>query len=161
MTAKRHQACLLLGSNIRPGENLALALELLGQNVTVIRRSSVWETLAVGSAGPDFLNLALLVETPLDAPDLKEKVLRPLETQLGRVRTADKNAPRPIALDIIIFDDRLLDPGLWRYAYRAVPVAELLPAYRSTRGDTLGEVASELAKTTPVRLKPDVLVDRK
>jgi 2-amino-4-hydroxy-6-hydroxymethyldihydropteridine diphosphokinase len=160
MTLPVHQACLLLGSNIQPGKNIALAIKLLRQSVTVMRSSSVWETQAVGSVGPDFLNLALLITTALEAGELKEKVLRPLETQLGRVRSADKNAPRPIDLDIIIFDDQLLDPNLWIYAHRAVPVAEILPDYRSAHGDTLQEIASELAKSTPLRLKPDVLVGR-
>ena len=160
MTASEHQACLLLGSNLRPGVNLAKGIELLGHKVTVVRSSSVWETPAVGFDGPDFLNLAILVTTPLEAGELKEKILRPLESQLGRIRSANKNAPRPIDLDIIIFDGQLLDPDLWLYAHRAIPVAEILPDYRSSRGDTLKEVASELAKTNPVRLKMDVLVGR-
>jgi 2-amino-4-hydroxy-6-hydroxymethyldihydropteridine diphosphokinase len=110
-------------------------------------------------AGPDFLNLALLITTSLELGELKEKVLRPLETQLGRVRSADKNAARTFDVDIIIFDSQLLDPNLWRYAHRAVPVAEVLPDYRSDQGDLLTEVASELAETTPIRLKPEALMN--
>ncbi len=94
----------------------------------------------MGTTGPDFLNLALLVTTSLEAGELKEKVLRPLEAQLGRLRSADKNAPRPIDLDIIIFDDLLLDPNLLLYAHRAVPVAEILPDYRSSQGIPLGRL---------------------
>jgi 2-amino-4-hydroxy-6-hydroxymethyldihydropteridine diphosphokinase len=160
MNAQEHQACLLLGSNIQPEQNLALGVDLLRKKVKIIRISSVWETPSVGSAGPDFLNLALLITTPLEAGDLKMKVLRPLEAQLGRLRSADNNAPRPIDLDIILFDDQLLDPNLWHYAHRAVPVSEILPGYRSSTGEILSEVASRLAETTQIRLKLDVLVDR-
>jgi len=53
-----------------------------------------------------------------------------------------------------------LDPNLWRYAHRAVPVAEILPNYRSDRGELLSEVATKLAKTTPIRLKPGLSIDR-
>ncbi len=157
MSSPRHQVCLLLGSNIQPEKNLARGIELLRQKVMVVRSSSVWESPSVGSTGPDFLNMALLVTTSLEAGELKEKVLRPLEAQLGRFRSADKNAPRTIDLDIILFDDRLVDPDLFLYAHRAVPVAEILPGYHSSQGLTLAEVASELARTTPIRLKPDVL----
>ena len=156
MTAQEHQICLLLGSNIQPEKNLALGVNLLHSKVKVVRASSVWETPAVGSPGPDFLNMALLVTTSLDAGLFKEKIIRPLEKELGRVRSADKNAPRTIDIDIIIFDNQLLDPNLWRFAHRAVPVAEILPDYRSDRGDVLKETASRLAETTPIRLKPDL-----
>lgn len=160
MTTLEHQACLLLGSNIQPEKNLTLGLNLLRNMVTISRLSSVWETPSVGSSGPDFLNLAALITTPLKATELKAQVLRPLEKQLGRVRSANKNAPRTFDIDIILFDGQLLDQNLWSYAHRAVPVAEILPDYLSSRGDTLKDVASELAKTIHIHLWPNVLVDR-
>jgi 2-amino-4-hydroxy-6-hydroxymethyldihydropteridine diphosphokinase len=152
MIGQEHQVCLLLGSNIQPETNLPRGVELLRQKVKVLCVSSVWETPSVGSEGPDFFNAALLIRTSLNPDELKDKVLRPLEAQLGRVRSADKNAPRPIDFDIIIFDGKLMDPGLWQHAHRAVPVAEILPDYRSGRGEILSEVASELAKLTSIRM---------
>jgi 7,8-dihydro-6-hydroxymethylpterin-pyrophosphokinase len=113
----------------------------------------------VGSSSPDFLILVVLITTPLKASELKAQILRPLEKQLGRVRSANKNAPRTFDADIILFDDRLLDQNLWRYAYRAVPMAEILPDYRSNQGDILKDVASELAKTTLIHIRQDVLID--
>ena len=157
MTAQEHQVCLLLGSNIQPEKNLALGVDLLRSKVKIVRVSSVWETPSVGSQGPDFLNLALLVTTSDDARVFKAKMIRPLEAQLGRVRSADKNAPRTIDIDIILFDDQLLDPNLWRFAHRAVPVAEILPDFQSEQGDLLKETASRLTKTTQIRLRPDLL----
>jgi 2-amino-4-hydroxy-6-hydroxymethyldihydropteridine diphosphokinase len=159
MTALDHQACLLLGSNIQPEKNLTLGLNLLRNMVTISRLSSVWETPSVGSSGPDFLNLAVLITTPLNTIELKEQVLRPLEIQLGRVRSANKSAPRTFDIDIILFDGQLLDPNLWYYAHRAVPVAEIMPDSLSSRGDTLKDVASELAKSTLIHLRQDVLID--
>ena len=84
----------------------------------------------MGSLGPDFLNLAMLVTTALDAKLFKEQVIRPLEMQLGRVSGTDKSVPRTIDVNIILFDNRPLDPDLWRFAHRAVPVAEILPGFR-------------------------------
>jgi 2-amino-4-hydroxy-6-hydroxymethyldihydropteridine diphosphokinase len=159
MMAQVHQACLLLGSNIQPEKNLTFGLDLLRNMVTISRLSSVWETPSVGSSGPDFLNLAVLITTPLNTKELKAQVLRPLEIQLGRMRSANKNAPRTFDIDIIIFDGQLLDPNLWRYAHRAVPMAEIMPDYLSSRGGSLKDAASELAKTAPIHLRQDVLID--
>ena len=159
MTVIEHQVCLLLGSNIQPEKNLTLGLDLLRNKVTIFQTSSVWETPSAGSPGPDFLNLAVLINTSLNASELRAQVLRPLELQLGRVRSTNKDAPRTFDIDIILFDGQLLDQNLWRYAHRAVPVAEILPDYRSSRGDILKDVASELAKTSTIHLRQDVLID--
>ncbi len=159
MTPRLHEACLLAGSNIDPEKNLPRALELLEQQVRLVRRSSIWQSASVGSPGPDFLNVALLVRTPLSLERLKQEVLRPLESDLGRVRTSDKNAPRPIDLDIVIFDGQVLDPNLFIYAHRAVPVAQVLPSF-SAGGSSLEQVASELSKSTPIHVIRDVHAGR-
>lgn len=153
-----HQVCLLLGSNIQPERNLPLAVEQLSSRILVLRASSIWESPAVGTHGPNFLNAALLCMTSFGASALKWQVLRPLEAQLGRVRNADKNAPRPIDFDIITVDGQLHDPILWQYSFRAMPVSELLPDLQSETGESLREVATRLAEVMPVRLRPDILL---
>ena len=156
MNPVNHQACLLLGSNIRAEENLGRALRLMQKKTELIRVSSVWETASVGSDAPNFLNLALLVLTPLDAEGLKTKVLRPLEAEMGRVRSADKNAPRPIDLDIIVFDGKVVDELLWKHAYRAAPAAELLPDLLSASGEPLAQAALRLAAEEVVFRREDL-----
>lgn len=158
MQPAEHKACLLLGSNIRPEHNLPLAVGLLQKQLKVLQASSVWETTAVGSDGPNFLNAALLVSTPFDVHALKERILRPLEAQLGRVRTQDKNAPRTMDIDVILFDGLVLDSALWNYAYRAVPVADILPGLPSGTGENLREVALRLARTGQIRLRADITI---
>ncbi len=154
-----HRVCLLLGSNIQPEKNLPLAMGLLQERLRLLKASSVWESRAIGSDGPNMLNAAILALTTLQVGELKEQLIRPIEAQLGRVRTADKNAPRPIDIDPILFDQDLLEPGLWRLAYRAVPVAEVLPGYRSGVGESLQEAAARLAQVEPIWLRPDVSLD--
>ena len=151
-----HQVCLLIGSNIQPEKNLPLSVTLLKKVMPVLQVSSVWEFATVGSDGPNMLNAAILVSTPLDPEELKEQMLRPLEAQMGRVRTSDKNAPRTIDLDIIFFDQQCLEPNLWHYAFRAVPVAQVLPEYQSESGETLQEAAIRLAQHTPIWIRRDV-----
>ncbi len=139
------KAVILLGSNIDPNQNLRRAVDMLRLVSPVVRCSSVWRTRAVGSTGPDFLNMALILETELTTEALKFGVLRPIEAKLGRVRTSDKNAPRTIDLDVVVLDDRILDEDLWRRAHLAIPVAELMPALRSPETfELLADVAQRL-----------------
>ena len=153
-----HRVCLLLGSNIQPEKNIPLAMSLLQKQLTILKTSSVWESRAVGSDGANILNAAMLALTSLDAETLKEDVLHPLEAQLERVRTRDKNSPRTIDLDILTFDQQLLDLNLWHYAYRAVPMAEVLPDYQSETGEYLKDAALRLAHTTPIWVRNDVSI---
>ena len=153
-----HQAGLLLGSNMQPEKNIPLAVKLLQKQLTILQTSSVWESKAVGSNGANFLNAALLVLTSMEAEALKTQVLHPLEAQLERVRTSDKNSPRTIDLDILLFDQQLLDPNLWQSAFRAVPLAEVLPDFQSESGEYLRDAALRLADATPIWLRKDVSI---
>jgi len=119
--------------------------------------SAVWETPAVGSDGPNFLNAAVVIYTSLEALELKEQALRPLEARLGRVRSADKFAPRTLDIDIVTWNALILDHNIWRHAHLAVPVAELLPCYQSDEtGEYLEQAARRLSTTTPIRARPEV-----
>ncbi len=158
MKDSTHQVCLLLGSNIDPERNIPLAIQLLRHELTILETSSIWESASVDCCYPDFLNMAVLVATRLDARQLKQQVLRPLETRMGRVRTSDKNAPRTIDLDIILFDGQVIDPALWHHAHRAVPVAELLPGYLSAGGERLKDVAMRLAQATTIKMRTDIQI---
>ncbi len=122
-----HHACICLGSNIDPAENLRKAVQLLRERTRVIAQSLCWETEAVGSPGPNFLNLGVCIATSLDPLSLKEQVLAPIEKQLGRVRSADKNAPRTIDLDITLYDGQAIDQDLWQRVYLALIFSELVP----------------------------------
>jgi 2-amino-4-hydroxy-6-hydroxymethyldihydropteridine diphosphokinase len=158
MSRMTHHACILLGSNIDPEVNIPRAVSLLQDKLSVLQASSVWESASVDCCYPNYLNLALLAETHLDAKQLKQQVLRPLEASMGRVRTEDKNAPRTIDMDIILFDGEMLDPALWQHVHRAVPVSELFPGLRAETGETLKAAAQQLAQATPIKLRKDISI---
>jgi 2-amino-4-hydroxy-6-hydroxymethyldihydropteridine diphosphokinase len=154
-----HRVYLCLGSNIDPEENMRRAVALLREHTRVITLSRCWESEAIGSSGPNFLNMAAYIETPLDAAALKEQVLSRIEHQLGRVRTADKNAPRTIDLDITLFDGQVWDPHLWERAYLALTIAELLPEFcHPESGETLPQFATRLQASSPALLRDDVSI---
>lgn len=120
-------ALILLGSNIQPEVNIPRAVRLLEKLFDVRAVSSAWETPAVGSDGPNFINTAVMLETQSAPADLKSGCLRLIEQRFGRVRTSDKNAPRPIDLDVVVYGSEVLEPEIWLRAHLALPVAELLP----------------------------------
>lgn len=144
-----HQAYISLGSNIQPRENLLEGMKLLREMVTVYTFSTVWETEAVGTSGPRFLNTAAWISTPLSANELKTQVISVIENRLGRVRTEDKYAPRTIDLDIILFDEEVLDDNLWTRDFLALTIAELRPDLEQPgEGRTLNQIAQSLRQSS-------------
>lgn len=146
------QYYLGLGSNIEPELNLHRSIDLLGRDVLINAVSKVWETPSEGSAGPNFLNAVVSIQSRLTPDELKFQVLRPIESRLGRVRTSDKNAPRPIDIDILLVDGMVYTDAVWNYAYLAVPLAELLPdLIHPSSGKTLAIIADGLRHSTKIR----------
>jgi 2-amino-4-hydroxy-6-hydroxymethyldihydropteridine diphosphokinase len=158
MSVRLHHACVLLGSNIEPELNIPRAVELLQGKVTIQKVSSVWESASVNCCYPDFLNIAAVLTTGLSVDELKWQILRPLEAQMGRVRTEDKNASRTIDIDIILYDGEVMDPDLWLQVHRAAPVAELFPDTVSDNGEPLKDTARRLAEATPIQIRWDISV---
>lgn len=153
-----HLLCLGLGSNIQPKIYLPSAIRLLCNSVQLIAVSNAWESPSDGSEGPNFLNAALLARTKKLPEELKSQVLRPVEEKLGRVRTADKNAPRTIDLDILVYDKDVLDEMLWERPYLAVPVAELLPdLFNPVTGEFLADAAARLMQGCCIQLSSSQL----
>ena len=152
------QVCLSLGSNIAPHKFLPRAVERLRGFLEVTAVSRAWRSSAIGAPGPDFLNAAVLVFTQLPPFDLKIDVLRQVEAQLGRVRRADKFAPRTIDIDIIVYGEQVLDSALWSQAYLALPVSELLPGLVNPQsGETLEHIARRLVAQVDISPSPEVL----
>jgi 2-amino-4-hydroxy-6-hydroxymethyldihydropteridine diphosphokinase len=154
-----HLAILLLGSNISPEKNIRAALALLQDCCGVQDVSTTWQTPAVGSPGPDFLNVAVQVNVEQDADSYKWHVLRPIEENLGRMRSADKNAPRTIDIDIIVWDGTVQDANLWSRAFVAIPVSELAPhLIEPVSGKSLRMIARDLRDSSTARPRPDIKI---
>jgi 2-amino-4-hydroxy-6-hydroxymethyldihydropteridine diphosphokinase len=127
---------IAIGSNIEPEINIPRALNLLSEKVRLIALSTFYSSAPVGCPGaPRFYNGAAEIETPLEPMDIKWNVLRPIEEALGRVRTKDRNAPRTMDLDLLLYGDRVIsgprltlpDPAITRYPFILTPLSELHP----------------------------------
>lgn len=78
----------------------------------LLQVSSLYETEPWGNTDqPDFLNQVILIDTKLSPEELLRAILS-IEKKGGRKRTV-KNAPRTIDIDILFYNDLILEkPGL-------------------------------------------------
>jgi len=99
-----------IGSNLgNRQENCLRAIELLQKKgIIVIKRSSLYETEPWGVKDqPRFINMAIEIDTSLEPKELL-KILKNIEKELGREKSS-KWGPRIIDLDILLFDDIILN----------------------------------------------------
>jgi 2-amino-4-hydroxy-6-hydroxymethyldihydropteridine diphosphokinase len=147
MIPKTVPALISLGSNLNPEKNIQTAARLLAKKVGHMVTSSVWESPAVGSSGPNYLNCAALFQTNLPLKGIKTNVIAPIEEQLGRIRGSDKYMDRTIDLDVLIYANQTIDPELWTQAHLAIPASELMPGFMNNdTGETLLDTAKRLSK---------------
>lgn len=147
-----------LGSNIQPEINLVRAVELLHEYGGVLKVSGAWESHSVGAEGPNYLNACVLFKTRLMQVELKETVIRPIETRLGRRRSENKFSPRTIDIDIVLFDEKPYNDKFWKYAFVIVPLAEIHPDYINpiTR-ENIRQTAARLRSEVWMEARPEVL----
>lgn len=100
-----HTVYLGLGSNIGDSKSQILrAIDAIGtiHGVSSVRASSLYQTTPVSSLPQrDFLNAACVLSTSLSPEELYDALHR-IEVLLGKV-PKEKNAPRPIDIDILFF----------------------------------------------------------
>lgn len=100
-------AYLGLGSNIGDREaNLSSAIQKISEvpGIEITKISSRYKTKPYGKTDqPDFMNMAVEVDTNLTPLDLLETVLG-VEHELGRVRN-EVWGPRNIDIDILLYED--------------------------------------------------------
>lgn len=125
-----------VGSNIDPENHIVAALEALSTQVHIIESSTFYRTAPVGAPGtPPFYNGVWQIDTTTGPRALKWDVLRGVEAALGRHRSDDRNAPRRIDLDLVLYGSsiiyesglRLPDPDIYTRPFVAAPLAELCP----------------------------------
>ena len=141
-------AWLSLGCN--RGEcraNLAWAVKRLDskEQIEVVRISSIYLTEPVGGViQPDFLNIAIGLETTLSPHDLL-KACRQTEEELGGRDDRQPMGPRTIDLDLLLFEQVqitegeliLPHPHMLKRAFVMIPLAEIAPDVELPDGRTV------------------------
>jgi len=115
---------LSLGSNIEPGKNLQAAIGELNAKFGRIVVSPAYRFPAVGFEGPDFVNLAVGIDTDLDAFTLNDW-LHALEDRHGRRRDVPRYSSRTLDIDIVLYGEHVVKGA----GNLDVPRAELLQTF--------------------------------
>jgi 2-amino-4-hydroxy-6-hydroxymethyldihydropteridine diphosphokinase len=136
---------LSLGSNLEPEKHLRAAVRELHERFGGLDVSPVYESEAVGFDGPPFWNLAIGLDSDLDA-DALNAWLHALEERHGRVRGGLRYADRSLDLDIVAINGRATDRPELQHAFVLVPLADIAPEIAEPRsGKTIGELRLRVA----------------
>jgi 2-amino-4-hydroxy-6-hydroxymethyldihydropteridine diphosphokinase len=125
----------------------------------VVRVSSLYDTDPVGEVEqPPFLNAVVWLETTLEPRELLWQLLL-IEKRMGRVRS-QRWGPRPIDLDLLFYDDRIIDepdlavphPEAHRRGFVLLPLLELDPEFvHPGSGESIKKLIKRLPPDPPVR----------
>ena len=122
-----NQVIIGVGSNVDPQTNIERSRELLAQHFELVRESCFIQTEPIGLAEqPPFLNGSILIRTDLSQEALRER-LRAIEAQLGRRRDGDPYTPRTIDLDIVVWNDQVVDPDVYARDFLKQSIVEICP----------------------------------
>ncbi len=103
----------------------------------VILKSSLYQTAAWGNENQaDFFNQVIIVQTKYNASDSLKKCLE-IEKYLGRERTGEKWIARPIDIDILFFNEEIIDlpdlkvphPFILERNFILAPCSEISPNF--------------------------------
>ncbi len=152
-----NQVLIGLGSNLDPESNIPEAFRLLDKSVTVVSKSPLYQSPAVDSVGPDYLNSAALINTEFTLEHLRKFVLSRIEHQLGRIRSTDKYMDRTIDLDVLIYNQTVTDVEIWTRAHVAVPAAQVLPDFTNPEtGEKISQAAIRLLPGINIKIRSDL-----
>ena len=129
----QHVILISIGSNIERERYTRQSVVALKQHFSNVTVSSVYESEAVGFNGNPFYNLVARAETDMSVDDVCN-ILKTIEKENGRVHSAKKFCARTLDLDLLTFDDRVINEPvvlprdeITFNAFVLWPLAELVP----------------------------------
>jgi 2-amino-4-hydroxy-6-hydroxymethyldihydropteridine diphosphokinase len=158
-------ALIGMGGNVgdvRATLDRAVAALCDGGEVRLVARSADYRTPPWGVTDqPAFINICLAVATTLAPRALLDRVLS-IERAFGRNRASEQRfGPRTLDIDIIAFDDLVLDepgltlphPRLFERAFVLAPLAEIAPD-RAIAGTKVADALRRIGAAGIEKLPP-------
>jgi len=126
-----------LGSNINREQHTRAGIEALKQVFGELNLSAVYESEAVGFAGDAFYNMVVSCDVSTGVHQTNQ-ILRDIEDANGRDRSGPKFSSRTLDLDLLLYDDLLLDEDglklprgeILKNAFVLWPLAEIAPTLK-------------------------------
>ncbi len=159
---------LCTGSNLGDRrENLVSAIGLIEERLgRILKISAIYKADSWGYESENqYYNQCLVIETKQGAEDCLKQILE-IERMLGRERTGSGYLDRIIDIDILFFDDLVMDSGSLkipheRLAFRRfvlLPLVEILPDFEHPLfRKTIRELLEQCSDPVEVvLLKPDM-----
>jgi 2-amino-4-hydroxy-6-hydroxymethyldihydropteridine diphosphokinase len=123
-----------LGSNIDAEVNLRVGVDELRRRFGDLILSETYQSAAVGFEGADFLNLVVALDSS-ESPARIHEQIEAIHNRVGRVRGEGKLSSRPLDIDLLLYDDLILDEpplrlprsDILQYSFVLRPMAELVP----------------------------------
>ncbi|MEP2653511.1 MAG: 2-amino-4-hydroxy-6-hydroxymethyldihydropteridine diphosphokinase [Paraglaciecola sp.] len=126
-----HDIFISIGSNVDKESNTKAGLDSLFDNFGELILSAVYESESVGFEGSNFYNLVVKTETSLPVNEVC-RVLKSIEKDHGRKRSEQKFSPRTLDLDLLLYDNLVLEqpielprPEVLYNAFVLKPLAEI------------------------------------
>jgi len=123
-----------LGSNIDPEHNLHLGIRELRDRFGELQLSAVYRSAAAGFEGDDFLNLVAGFESD-ESPFAICDHIELIHNIVGRARESGKWESRPLDIDLLLYNDLVMDEqpvrvprgDVLEYSFVLRPLAEIAP----------------------------------
>jgi 2-amino-4-hydroxy-6-hydroxymethyldihydropteridine diphosphokinase len=135
MRKRKAQVYLDIGSNIDRKRNIRSCMQHLRLEFSDIIFSRAYESEAAGFEGDPFINLCARLQTDKSYPEMS-RYLKRLETDHARQRSGVKFSSRTLDVDILFYDDLILQPEIdlpraevIKYPFVLYPLAEIAADY--------------------------------
>jgi len=144
-----------LGSNIERDRNTRAGIKALRERFGELELSSVYESEAVGFEGDAFYNMVIACDTGEDV-HTANRALAEIEDVHGRDRSGPRFSSRTLDLDLLLYDDLVLDEQglrlpreeILKNAFVLWPLAEIAPQLvHPVTGKTYAELWADFDKS--------------
>ena len=133
---EKSKALISIGANLAQRKiNIQNCMKYLNMSnsINITKVSSLYETSPMYNLNQnDFINCVIEVETSLNPLDLLRET-QSIEMEMGRDRALDRNQPRKIDIDILTYNDEIVDeenlkiphPRISERKFVLIPILEL------------------------------------